>query len=138
MIQGQQKRKRPDAPVDRVRLKATLARLEEVLEALTTSWGVMALLLTKASERIIRIDEERLTVLSARGKVLASAPWLHFNAARIKELLGDLQRTREALDKANRGLHVVSAKSPGAPRPAASIDADYAVTRTHARQRQRY
>jgi hypothetical protein len=85
-------------------LKGRVASLENELRKFAASWREVERFCASPDGWTFRLDDEKLIVVNSRNQNIASAPWLHFDAARLKTLIGDLQQTKEALEIADEEM----------------------------------
>ena len=90
-------------------LNAQLRSLDNELHEFARSWSTLARTLPGLNIRSVQIGENELTSLNISRSMqpIALVLWKHFDAEAIKRLLGDIQRTSEALNQAEGGLRVL-------------------------------
>ena len=92
-------------------LKARLASLESDLKKFALSWSEMGALHQHSGSWDYQIGEKELEVLNPSRQFcnILTVQWEHFDAVRIKLLLGDIQQTKNSLAEAEKGLRDLGA-----------------------------
>jgi hypothetical protein len=80
--------------------------LEDELKEFAVSWAQLGK--TYSSSWSFQIGEKELEVVNPSQKcVILTVPWAHFDAEKIKRLVGDIQLAKDTIVESEKGLRAL-------------------------------